>query len=276
MPRDRQQPQCQCGGRGETVYRDRQTGNGATVRLPVCLYAWYRPRYGERGRETLEKQTTVRGVVVFLGQTERDRQTRRDRSNRQRYRWTERQSHGSAGAGGCRQTNETGHLPYRTFRWEWMMRLASSGVRSSRLGLPCESDMDQTGLRFCLSPLREATASLRRSTGTAASARGVGGVDPDGRGQFLAKDDARPGNPRKGPRQAGSNFWVRCWTRTRCWGVRVRAAGGRENGVEDVEYRWKSEKSKCPRQNTPSSLLLTWGNSASLCLARGQGGGGAD
>lgn len=80
MPRDRQQPQCQCGGRGETVYRDRQTGNGATVRLPVCLYAWHRPRYGERGRETLEKQTTVRGVVVFLGQTERDRQTRRDRS----------------------------------------------------------------------------------------------------------------------------------------------------------------------------------------------------
>lgn len=46
MPRDRQQPQCQCGGRGETVYRDRQTGNGATVRLPVCLYAWHRPRYG--------------------------------------------------------------------------------------------------------------------------------------------------------------------------------------------------------------------------------------
>lgn len=89
MPRDRQQPQCQCGGRGETVYRDRQTGTGATVRLPVCLYAWHRPRYGERGRETLEKQTTVRGVVVFLGQTERDRQTRRDRSNRQRYRWTE-------------------------------------------------------------------------------------------------------------------------------------------------------------------------------------------
>lgn len=64
-----------------------------------------------------------------------------------------------------------------------------------------------------------------------------------------------------------------CGAGCRCGTVRVRAAGGRENGVEDVEYRWKSEKSKCPRQNTPSSLLLTWGNSASLCLARGQGGG---
>lgn len=32
-------------------------------------------------------------------------------------------------------------VPYRTFRCEWMMRLASSGVRSSMLGLSCCSAM---------------------------------------------------------------------------------------------------------------------------------------
>lgn len=32
-------------------------------------------------------------------------------------------------------------VPYRTLRCEWMMRLASSGVRSSMLGLSCCSAM---------------------------------------------------------------------------------------------------------------------------------------
>lgn len=36
--------------------------------------------------------------------------------------------------------NEEG-VPYRTLRCEWMMRLASSGVRSSMLGLSCCSAM---------------------------------------------------------------------------------------------------------------------------------------
>lgn len=32
-------------------------------------------------------------------------------------------------------------VPYRTLRWEWMIRLASSGVKSSTLGLSWWSDM---------------------------------------------------------------------------------------------------------------------------------------
>lgn len=36
-------------------------------------------------------------------------------------------------------------IPYRTLRWEWMIRLASSGVKSSMLGLSCWSDMTVTG-----------------------------------------------------------------------------------------------------------------------------------
>lgn len=36
-------------------------------------------------------------------------------------------------------------VPYLTLRWEWMMRLASSGVRCSRSGLSWGSNMSSVG-----------------------------------------------------------------------------------------------------------------------------------
>jgi hypothetical protein len=54
---------------------------------------------------------------------------------------------GGVRGGGRSNTNSpTTHLPYRTLRCEWMMRLASSGVSSSRLGLSCASDIGQESL----------------------------------------------------------------------------------------------------------------------------------
>jgi len=52
------------------------------------------------------------------------------------------------GREGPENTTET-HLPYRTLRCEWMMRLASSGVSSSRLGLSCVSDIGKWRCRQC-------------------------------------------------------------------------------------------------------------------------------
>lgn len=92
MPRDRQQPAPvpMRRTRGDCLPGppDRQRGHGPFA----CLSVWHRARYGERGRETLEKQTTVRGVVVFLGGMETDGRTDETRRIKQteRDRWTDK------------------------------------------------------------------------------------------------------------------------------------------------------------------------------------------
>lgn len=61
---------------------------------------------------------------------------------------------------------EKTHLPYRTLRWEWMIRLASSGVRSSRLGLSWESDMDMAfDVYGYVRAIRVGAGAERRSRG---------------------------------------------------------------------------------------------------------------
>jgi len=77
MPRDRQRSRCQCGGGGEAVYRDRQRGDGSSACLSGAGHDT-----GERGRETLEMQTKVRGGLGFLGEAETDRRDETDQTNR--------------------------------------------------------------------------------------------------------------------------------------------------------------------------------------------------